>query len=97
MDANGDFQYSKTLYLEREGASEITIFPNPVFDVLTIQVKEMRPPFAVKIYDALGRIWLLQSFDSPEIKIDTKVLAKGQYFVDIKNKEQVEVKKIVKE
>jgi cephalosporin-C deacetylase-like acetyl esterase len=96
-DLNGDFVYSKTIYLENDKMPKIELFPNPVLRTLNIAIQSKIPPFTVRIFDALGRVLLAQSFDSQEIKIDTKHLPKGHYFVEISNKERTLIKKIIKE
>jgi cephalosporin-C deacetylase len=95
-DINGDFKYSKTIYLERDKAPKFEVFPNPFFNTLGIDIQNRTPPFEVRIFDALGRICLSQTFDSHGIKIDTKALIDGQYFVEVCNKEQTVVKKVIK-
>jgi cephalosporin-C deacetylase len=95
-DSNGEFQYSKTIYLERDKTPKIDVFPNPVLNKLSIEIHTLLPPFEVRIFDVLGRTYLTQSFDSQDINIDVKQLIKGQYFVEISTKELTVIRKIIK-
>jgi trimeric autotransporter adhesin len=95
-DSNGDFQYSKIIYMERDKTPKIEVFPNPVLNKLSIEIHALLPPFEVRIFDVLGRTFLTQSFDSQAINIDVKQLIKGQYFVEISTKELTVIRKIIK-
>ncbi|MDZ7880690.1 MAG: acetylxylan esterase [Saprospiraceae bacterium] len=96
-DFNGDFQYSKTIFVERDKDDKIDVFPNPVFDKLTVDVKNLTQPFEVRIFDVLGRTNFVQAYDSQSISIDTKTWKKGQYMIEVSNKKQTFMKKIVKQ
>ena len=96
IDFNGNFNYSKIISLKSIKKETIELFPNPIFNNLTIKINELKPPFELKIYDILGRIWSINTANYNEITLNTEHLIKGNYFIEIKNKELIVVKKIIK-
>jgi Secretion system C-terminal sorting domain len=96
VDENGDFNYSKIISLKQLETDRIDVFPNPVLDVLTIKTKDIEGDFVLKIYDVSGRIWLSKSFKSNDRALNVSDLPNGEYFVEIKHKEGVWIKKLVK-
>ncbi|MBQ4822004.1 T9SS type A sorting domain-containing protein [Aquimarina sp. MMG016] len=78
----------------------LIVYPNPVEDILIINSPVSLTNTVASIVDIQGRK-LSTSFDvqyihSNQIEINTKPLAKGHYFVIIKNDQKQLVKKIVK-
>ncbi len=97
IDVNNAFNYSKTIALNREKNVEINLFPNPINKELNIQINALISDFEVKIYDVLGRVFLIKSFNSNAAKINLVDVPKGNYLIEIKNKKFVIIKKFVKE
>ncbi len=96
IDFNGNFNYSKVISLKSIKKETIELFPNPFFNNLVIKINELKPPFELKIFDILGRIWSINTANYNEIKINTEHLINGNYFIEIKNKELTVIKKIIK-
>lgn len=76
-------------------ASSITIYPNPVSNYLKIEHSE-KGNVDVTIYNALGEKIVETTF-SESIKVNTENFAKGIYIVEVKSKNRVVTKKLVKQ
>ncbi len=73
----------------------IQLFPNPVGDILTIRMDNTTPS-DIKIYDVLGRIQLSINTTTNDTNLTINHLAKGTYFIEIKNGPSVTIKKFIK-
>lgn len=75
------------------------VFPNPTTGRLTILANTIDENIQIRIYDSSGR--LLSSFNkftkSKELRIDLAEQPKGIYFIQLMQKEKVEVFKIIKQ
>ncbi len=76
-------------------ATQISIYPNPVQNVLYLENNSSYTINALKIYDVLGRL-VLQDSNSTE-QLDVSSLANGMLFVQLETDEGVITKKILKE
>lgn len=61
-----------------------SMYPNPVNDILTIQL-ENNTPSTIFISDGWGKLVFEEDYQSSPIQINTSELAKGHYFVTLKN------------
>ncbi len=96
IDVNGDFKYSRTINLERnKNKNDVILFPNPASDVLTISMENSHN-FEIKIYDILGKIVLFEKAETNNITLTINHLAKGNYFVELKNGQFITTKKFIK-
>jgi Acetyl xylan esterase (AXE1)/Secretion system C-terminal sorting domain len=95
-DFSSDFQYSKIIHIDRTEKGGFEVFPNPVSDVLSIKMSDVKPPFTCFLRDELGRVLLAQSSNSPTTSINVTTLATGHYFLEIKCGEGIYIKKIFK-
>ena len=55
VDFDGSFTYSKTISVDFGKEERITIFPNPAYDELTIQLPESEQSSLIGIYDLSGK------------------------------------------
>jgi hypothetical protein len=85
----------QTLSLDELSTSQIKIFPNPVENLLNIQ---MNLPVAnnLQIFDMLGRRVLSQSFNNPFFSVDVSHLPNGLYLAKIEGFGLEKTYKIVK-
>ncbi len=81
------------LGLSSQEWAEVSIFPNPTSDILTIE--GLNGSFNILIYDAFGKVCLQQEAQSKN-PIDISVLAAGQYQLVIQSGNQFMVKAIQK-
>lgn len=69
-----------------EVSEEVTIFPNPAYDVLTVQCDDATAATEVYISDLMGRIVTRGKFGNGNIiQIQTGHLPTGVYFCEVKN------------
>lgn len=80
---------------------EINFFPNPVFDNLNIEIKGLKDPTKLNIFDAKGS--LINSFRIPnnqiqsyKINLNTYKYQSGSYFIHIDNQKINKTKKFIK-
>lgn len=75
--------------------SEVTIFPNPIIDFMTVSAKENINSIA--IFNTLGQLVLEKKLNTSEEKIDVTALTSGNYFVKINSETSSKVLKIIKQ
>ncbi len=97
IDFNGDFKYSNIISLIRNKNKEIIIYPNPALDLLTIKIDNNTDNSDIKIYDILGKIVLTNTTNTNETTLNISHLAKGNYFIEIKNNQLITIKKFIKQ
>jgi hypothetical protein len=71
---------------------QVTIYPNPAHDLLFVQ--NCDPNSRIQIFDLNGK--LLASYNLSNNQIEISHLSKGQYIINITNKNQTFVKKFIK-
>ena len=75
-------------------ATQITIYPNPVKDVLTINNDNGFTINTLKIYNVLGKQVLMQ--DKPTYQLDVSKLESGLYFISLSTDKGNLIKKMIK-
>ncbi len=79
--------------LENVGtAEELSIFPNPTFDNITIS--STAPIYTVLVYNAIGQNVFSSSYKEKKVQIDLKHLPPGNYLIRINS---VIIRRLVKE
>ncbi len=73
----------------------LRIFPNPVEDLLTIDLSEHFTLTTIRLFDATGK--LIQTYPSDTRKIDFSTLPKALYFLHLQTKDGEVVKEVLKE
>ncbi len=81
IDFDGHFEYSKIIYLVAD-KNEITIYPNPINDILTIKTENYMQPF--ELTNQLGQI-IFKGNELPQL-INTDNLESGIYFFKTTNR-----------
>jgi hypothetical protein len=76
--------------------SEVSVFPNPVKDNLTVNTNSAKPSYLV-IYDVAGKTIYQSQITSAQAIVDTKNFPKGIYFLQIRNETGLITRKIIKE
>ena len=74
---------------------EINIYPNPVFNELTIEIADNESPITYEIINAEGKTVLKGDLINKTV-VNTSVLAKGTYIVKLKNEKIIKFKKLIK-
>ena len=76
--------------------NQISVFPNPVHDQLTIQI-DSPGTHNIKIYSQNGQVIHSVNSESQNILIDlSQLIAKGIYLITIRSKDYVTTRKIIK-
>jgi hypothetical protein len=74
--------------------AQLSVYPNPVKDILTVNVSEAFKPGKISVYTQLGQLIYSTSY---ERNINVNNLSKGIYFVEISGEKGVVHKKFLKD
>ena len=74
----------------------INIFPNPVRNVLTINIPDLDKTANIRIFDMYGKMLLVKNTTLATTAVNIAGLAAGHYIVKIRNNDKESVFKIVK-
>ncbi|MEM1327213.1 MAG: T9SS type A sorting domain-containing protein [Bacteroidota bacterium] len=77
-------------------SSRLTIAPNPVADVLMLEVSEFSTGSILEITDTQGRLLSSQLLRNKQIQIDVSDLAKGIYYLKVGNAGSISIQQFVK-
>ena len=94
-DLDGTFTYSDVVSARTTVAMEVSLFPNPAIDKLTVNTGQVTTS-TVHIIDSMGRIISEQELDNPSQDINISDLPNGNYFLRIVNGDNMETKPFVK-
>jgi len=72
----------------------VSVFPNPVTDMLYIQSDMVID--RVEVYDLRGRLMLEQRFDTNQVSLDLSSLSEGVYILRIHTGDDVVIQRVVK-
>ncbi len=87
-DFNGDFSYSNIVAIEFKKENELSIYPNPSSDFITLKLYDNSlDNYVVQVYNTQGKMVINQQIkeDKVNYKIDINYLNKGIYFIRINN------------
>jgi hypothetical protein len=76
--------------------NELKVFPNPVKDELRIETS-IDSVKTIRLFDVTGKLTLTKESTSKSIKLDTRMLSNGIYFLTVKTFNKSGTYKIVKE
>lgn len=74
--------------------AQLSYYPNPTSDLLTISYNE--PIVQVEVYDLNGRQVMTKSFSSDTVEMDLSHLSSGTYMVNVKTKDSSQFVKVVR-
>ncbi len=78
-------------------SENITVFPNPVLDKVTVRIKDLEGSAAIRVFDMYGRMVMQQSSSQPLTQLDVSKLSSGIYLIKVMNGGKESTMKIVKE
>jgi hypothetical protein len=85
VDLDGRYTYSQIVSVKFDSKQAITVFPNPVKDIMNIQIADMKGMASVQMTDASGRMVkslnLYGNGSLVSFAIDVSNLPKGIYFI----------------
>ncbi len=96
MDYDGNFEYSSVRVIEIEGRSEVTMFPNPVINDLTIELSNAED-VTVSIFDISGVLLKQETTSNSRIQLSFEDLTAGIYFVKIRGQHTHQIEKVIKQ
>jgi len=80
----------------KRSLNEMSIFPNPASNLLTIEIKQINLPGTITIFDLNGQELIKQPIKSSPKEIDIQTLPIGIFLLKIDSDKLFEVRKIVK-
>ncbi|MEL7195225.1 MAG: serine hydrolase, partial [Bacteroidota bacterium] len=79
-------------------AQSLEIVPNPIVDMMTLDVKGVEEPVAVRIYDMAGKLlYAREIYLRQPVALDLEFLAQGVYTLELQTEAAFYTQKIVKE
>jgi len=94
---SGDTYYVITYVGLNEWTQNVHTYPNPVQDYLFLDIKDGQGPISLMIMDAIGNVLQNQNIDSSQNKIDFSHLSSGVYFLQINDRKNQTIIKIIKQ
>lgn len=91
IDYDGQFEYSKIIFVKNINSFEEKVYPNPFMDYINIQTKESE----ISITDILGKIIFYKKQETDEItstQVDLSNLVSGTYILNMGSKKQKIIK-----
>ena len=103
VDFNGEYSYSKVIFLENKGnnIAEMAVYPNPAINMITLNFNSgQEDATQIEITNALGQ-QVVEKAIKTKIGLNTQVfdlvdLPNGVYFVTVKANDKMSSKKILK-
>jgi len=78
-------------------AGNVTVFPNPATDKVTVRINELQGSAAIRVFDMYGRMVMQQNTGQPLTQLDMSRLSSGLYLIRVMNAGKEEILKIVKD
>jgi len=86
-----------TLGVDDFSTSNFKVYPNPFQDTIQFDFTDTTQQLEIVIYDVLGRSVLKQQLNKQEAIIDTQLLSKGIYFLQLKQDNSLKSYKMLKQ
>lgn len=88
-----------SLEMRNKFATELNVYPNPVQDILNIELPLIKEDFALRLFDQLGQLIWQDTFKEGEdivtLQTNDLELSNGTYLVQLQSKNTQQIKKIV--
>ena len=95
IDADGKFTYSNIIRLTNNAKEQITIFPNPAKNIIT--VSGLKSQGEIKLITSEGKNIFMQKVTNQSQKIDISTLSKGVYFLEYITDKEIFRNKFIKQ
>ncbi len=94
IDFDGKFEYIETITLQNDEMI-VEVTPNPFAEEININAAQENENIIASVVDMNGTI-IMNASSQGKLRIDTRNMAQGVYFVRVNNGEKVIVKRIIK-
>ena len=94
IDFDGQFEYIETITLQSDEMI-VEVTPNPFAEEININAAQENENIIASVVDMNGTI-IMNASSQGKLRIDTRNMAQGVYFVRVNNGEKVIVKRIIK-
>lgn len=91
----GSFNSSESATVKTESTIQLSIYPNPVQDILTVQVEKPEDIQSISIYTIDGQLVYSENYFVDHI--NTSELTTGMYYIQIKAENETAIEKFVKQ
>lgn len=78
-------------------SGNISVFPNPVNDKVTVKINELQGSAAIRVFDMFGRMVMQQNSAQSLVQLDMSKFSSGLYLIKVSNGGKEEVLRIVKD
>ncbi len=95
IDTDGRFGYSNIIRLNSNSLNQLTVFPNPVKNLVTIS--GLQPNGTISLFTATGILIKKQIVTEQSITLDMSQQSKGIYLLEYIHNSEVSTVKIVKQ
>ncbi len=95
VDVDGRFTYSDIIKLNKQTNAALTVYPNPVGDILTIS--GLKQKGTLLLFNAQGQLLQQQIVTAQTITMNMSSYAKGIYLLQFRADGEVENQKIIKQ
>ncbi len=95
IDIDEKFTYSSIIKLSKQNDLLLTVFPNPVKNVLTIS--NLQQSGIVRLFNAAGKLLLQQTVSAQSMTIDMSKYANGMYVLQYQQNGEIVNRKIIKQ
>ncbi|MFD1628778.1 SBBP repeat-containing protein [Pseudopedobacter beijingensis] len=97
VDFSGHITYSDIIPI-RNKWNESIVYPNPFIETVTLKLEENNGNTSVRVMDTAGRnVYTVSKVTGNEIVLNLKSLPNGLYLVELKNGEQIQLYKVIKQ
>ena len=94
VDAQGLRTYSDIISVVRKANDQISVYPNPINDVLTIQ--DLMSGSFIELYDVTGKVIYNSKVQESQIRIDLSDFPSGVYHLIVQHEGGAEFKRLLK-
>ncbi|MBR9915822.1 MAG: S8 family serine peptidase [Algicola sp.] len=93
-----DFQLALNIGLSLQEVTylQFKVFPNPVNDILTVQIPTLNDVTVLRVFDILGKRVLEQNITESSTSLDTSAMAPGMYILNFQSGETIKTYKLIK-
>ena len=93
---NGTVTVTSTAGITKNNLLSFDMYPNPVSDMLTVQLPTGTEKAEVSIFDYTGRLVFSKTISSNDNSIDVQSISKGIYIIRVASNAKIGVQRFIK-